>query len=252
MIRSLTTVSIAALVCSAAGAQTVYDTSVTPTFFPGAGIPNANFVVNNNVPLQLQTGLTSFYRFGVRGPGDNVLRDSLTDSSPGVTNLYTYRSGESYTDGSAVTLAAGTAAWNFSYHINLNTNTAQSNGQNFTNNTVLLTIDWDPTAGVNLRTYNFSSYLVAVGGGSLSLLQDSQNLGFSFWNDPTFLALTGSTAHGAFDPTALGTYRIQLDVIRGGGNVSSSEMFVNIVPTPGAAALLGIGGLMAARRRRTV
>lgn len=244
MLRTVTAVSVAALACSMASAQTVYDTSVTPTFFPGAGIPNANFVVNNNLPAQLQTGLTSFYRYGVRGPGDTILRDSLT------TNVYTYRSGESYTDGSAVAFAPGTASWNFSFHVNLNTNAGQSNGQNFTNNTVLLTIDWDPTAGVNQQTYNFSAYMIAVGAGSFGLLQDSQNPGFSFWNDPGFLALTGAGNHGAFDPNALGTYRLQLDVVRAGNTISSSEMFVNVVPAPGAAALAGVGGLAALRRRR--
>ena len=94
--------------------------------------------------------------------------------------------------------------------------------------------------------------MAALGGGSLSLLQDSQNLGFSFWNSPGFLAATGSTAHGVFDPNATGTYRFQLDVIRAGNNISSVEMFVNVVPTPGAAALLGVVGLLATRRRRSV
>ncbi|HYD00704.1 MAG TPA: hypothetical protein VEB22_05705 [Phycisphaerales bacterium] len=226
-----------------ASAQTVYDTSVTPTFFPGTGIPNANFVVHNNVPAEVQTGLTSFYRFGVRGPGDNALRDSLT------LNTYSYRNGNAYTDGSATTIAPGTAAWNFSYHINLNTNTQQSNGQNFFNNLVLLTIDWDPTAGVDQRTYNMSALMQAGGAGSLSLLQDSQNPGFSFWNDPIFLAISGA-APRFFDPNATGTYRFQLDVIRGGTPVSSTEMFVNVTPTPGAAALFGLGTLAAFRRRR--
>lgn len=240
----LSFIAIPALLAAAASAQTAYDNSVTPNWSPGSGIPNAGFVTNDNVPLSVQTGLTSFYRFGVRGPGDFALRDSLT------ANTYTYRAGESYTNGSATTLAPGTAAWNFSWHVNLNTTGGGSIGQTFANNTVLLTIDWDPTAGVNERTYTLTPTVVAVFGGSSTLSQSSQNPGFSFWNDPSFLSATGSTARGVFDPNALGTYRIQVDVIRGGNNISSSEMFINVVPTPGAAALLGLAGLTATRRRR--
>ena len=246
--RRLVCLLIPTLIAAAASAQTIYDTSVTPNFSPGAGIPNAGFVVNNNVPLLVQTGLTSNYRFGIRqpnGPGDTILRNSL------VNNVYTFDAGESYTNGAATAIDAGRAAWNFSYSINLNTSGGGSIGQNFNNNTVLLTIDWDPTAGVDQRTYNYSSLLSTIGLGSLTSLQDSQNFGFGFWDDPTFLARTGSTARTtSFNPFALGTYRVQLDVIRGGNNISSTEMFVNIVPTPGAAALLGLASLAATRRRR--
>jgi hypothetical protein len=244
MKKQIASIMIVAGLAAAASAQTVFNTSVTPNWSPGSGIPNAGFVTNDNVPLLVQTGLTSFYRFGVRGPGDFTLRDSLT------ANTYTYRAGESYTDGTASAFAPGTASWNFSYHINLNTSGGGSIGQNFTNNTVLLTVDWDPTPGVNTRTYNLSTGMIGSGLGSFTLLQQSQNPGFSFWNDPVFLAATGSTARGTFDPNALGTYRFQLDIIRGGVNISSSEMFVNVVPTPGAAALLGLAGLAATRRRR--
>lgn len=246
--KQLLCVLVPTLIAAAASAQTIYDTSVTPNFSPGAGIPNAGFVVNNNVPLLVQTGLTSNYRFGIRqpnGPGDTILRNSL------VNNVYTFDAGESYTNSGATAIDTGRAAWNFSYSANLNTSGGGSIGQNFTNNTVLLTIDWDPTAGVDQRTYNLSSYFVGVGFGGLTEVQDSQNLGFTFWDNASFLALTGSTPRSAaFNPFALGTYRVQLDVIRGGNNISSSEMFVNIVPTPGAAALLGIAGLAATRRRR--
>jgi hypothetical protein len=237
-------VCVAGLAMSAS-AQTTFNNSVTPNWQPGTGIPNAGFVTNDNVGAAVQTGLTSFYRFGVRNPGDFALRDSLT------ANTYTYRSGESFTDGTATSVAPGTAAWNFSWHINLNTTPGGSLGQNFTNNTVLLTIDWDPTAGVDQRTYNLSTLLVGAGAGSLTFLQSSQNPGFSFWDSAAWLAGTGSTARTApFNPNALGTYRMQLDIIRGGNNISSTEMFVNVVPGPGAAALLGLGGLAMGRRRR--
>jgi hypothetical protein len=241
---TLSTLALSAL-AGGALAQTSYNTPITPGWFPGTGQPNSAFVANNNVPLSAQTGLSSFYRWGIRGPGDFTLRDSL------VVDTYTYRAGESYTDGTASAFQAGTASWNFSYHVNLNTLGTGSIGQNLANNTVLLTIDWDPGVGVDTRTYNFSTYATSLGLGSLTLIQDSLNFGFAFWDNPTFLAATGSTARtSAFDPNALGTYRITLDVIRGGNNISSVTEYINIVPTPGAATLAGLGLLGALRRRR--
>lgn len=237
------------LTALAAQAQTMYNNSVTPNWTIGSGQPNAGFVTNDNSALNVQTGLSSFYRWGIRGPGDFTLRDSL------VNNVYTYRNGEAYTDSTGTTFATGLAAYAFSYHANLNTTGGGSLGQNLANNTVLLTIDWDPTAGVDQRTYNFSQAAVATfgvgGASSITLLQGTENLGFGFWDNPAFLAATGSTARtSAFNPFALGTYRIQMDIIRGGNNISSSEMFINVVPTPAAASLLGLGMVAAGRRRR--
>lgn len=242
MNRITTAALTVSALAAAASAQTVYDTSVTPGWFVGSGQPNANFVVSNNAGADVQTGLSSFYRYGVRNPGDNALRDSL------VNNVYTYRNGEAFTDGTATTVATGTAAWNFNFHANL---AVSAPGNTVSTSLVLLTIDWDPTAGTDLRTYNYSNLYALLGGPNLSLVQGSENLGFSYWTNGAFLAITGSTAPSApFNPFATGTYEFNLTVMNGGVVSSSVDMFVNVVPTPGAAAALGLGGLAAMRRRR--
>lgn len=247
MNRTAIALFTAACAATAASAQTTYDTSVTPGWFVGSGQPNANFVVNDNGAEGAQTGLSSFYRYGVRNPGDYTLRDSL------VGNVYTYRNGESFTDGTATANAPGTAAWNFNFHFNLDT--TGTSGHALGNTATLLAIDWDPTAGVDSHTYDLSFlYGAVVGlGPDATLLQDSWNLGFDFWNDPDFLSVTGGTAHVTpFDPNATGQYTFHLATFDYTTNTvtSSVDMVVNVVPTPGSAALIGAGLLAIGRRRR--
>ena len=227
MNRTSAAVLTVACFAAAAGAQTTYDTSVSPSWNVGTGQPNANFVVNDDPATGAQTGLSSFYRFD---GGQNSI----------VNNTYEFNSGNTYPPST-------TAAWNFNYHANLG-----SNG-NVINNNVLLTIDWDPTAGTDLRTYHLEGlFLILSNNPGLNLLQGSENLGFSYWSDPTFLTITGSTAPSvAFDPNATGTYTFNLTIETiGGTSISSVDMFVNVVPAPGAGAALGLGGLAVFRRRR--
>ncbi|MFT3686724.1 MAG: hypothetical protein QM783_17690 [Phycisphaerales bacterium] len=209
MSRFAATAVIVAAACAAANAQTTYNTSVNPGWFVGTGQPNANFVVNDNPATGTQTGLSSFYRFD---GGQNSIAN----------NVYEFNSGNTYAP-------AGTAAWNFNFHANLG-----GNG-NLINNVILLTIDWDPTAGQDLRTYHLEGlFLIASGNPNLNLLQGSENLGFSYWSDPNFLTITGSQAPSvAFDPNATGTYTFNLAVYTlDGGQLSSVDMAVNVVPAP--------------------
>src|SRR3569832_23788 len=98
MIRATAAISMTAILCAAASAQTSYNTSVSPGWFVGTGQPNANFVVNDNPATGAQTGLSSFYRFD---GGQNSI----------VNNVYEFNSGNTYPP-------ASTAAWNFNYHAN--------------------------------------------------------------------------------------------------------------------------------------
>ena len=55
---------------------------------------------------------------------------------------------------------------------------------------------------------------------------------------------------GANAAYLLGDWKIRLDVYDGSGDLGSQEILVNVVPAPGALALLGVAGLAGARRRR--
>lgn len=205
-------VTVPAILAAAASAQTVYNTTLGIPFSVGTGNTNANFAVNTAAP-GIELGLSSIYRFT---GGQNSISG----------NIYEFNAGNTFPP-------VTTAAWNFNYSANLNT--TGSTGLNLGNTTLFLTVDWDPTAGTNIQTYNLSA---AYGGGATTIVQDSQNLGFSFWGQP-------------FSNTALGQYVFTLSAVDNvGTTLSSIDMFVNVVPTPGAAALLGVAGLAATRRRR--
>lgn len=70
----------------------------------------------------------------------------------------------------------------------------------------------------------------------------------SDYNDSANYSITGSSPEVVSIPgAAAGTYYIVID----GPNPSDVGQYtLSVIPTPGAAAVLGIGGLFAARRRR--
>jgi hypothetical protein len=71
-----------------------------------------------------------------------------------------------------------------------------------------------------------------------NFIQDSQNPVFAPWFTP------------AFNMNVTGLYTFTLTATSGADTVSQT-MNVNVVPAPGAAALMGLGGLLAVRRRRS-
>lgn len=236
-VLSLAAAAVVAAVAGSSSGAIAYNTNVlpaTPNLLVGTGIPNIGFVTDtqNNA----QTGLSAIYRFL---GGQN------------------YISGNEYgvDSGFSAFPPAGSAKWNFLLAANLDVD--GTSGRNLGNTDVFLTIDWDPSAGTDLRTYNYGAAALAFGAPVITpattVLQDSQNLAFSFWSDLTFLGITGSTAPSvSFNPFAEGRYDFTLRIQTQGASpvVLSEVSSVVVVPAPASAALLGLGGLLAARRRR--
>lgn len=233
-VLSLAAAAVVAAVAGSSSGAVAYNTNVlpaTPNLLVGTGIPNIGFVTDtqNNA----QTGLSAIYRFL---GGQNYISNNEYGVDSGLSTFP----------------PAGVATWNYLLAANLDID--GTSGRNLGNTDVFLTIDWDPSAGTDLRTYNYGAAALAAGAPTTTtVLQDSQNLAFSFWSDMTFLALTGSTAPSvSFNPFAEGRYDFTLRIQTQGASptVLSEVSSVVVVPAPASAAMLGLGGLLASRRRR--
>ncbi|RMD87313.1 MAG: PEP-CTERM sorting domain-containing protein [Alphaproteobacteria bacterium] len=139
------------------------------------------------------------------------------------------------------------AKWNFGYFIGLT-------GGTFADIADILAFDlrYDTSPdGLDFGVWDLSASIAALGLGSGSVFEDSQNLLFSFLNTgvPGFITPPAS----AFDAGAAGTYSFELLATDANGNrVGLSAIDVRTVPEPASALpmLFGILSLAALRRRR--
>ena len=69
------------------------------------------------------------------------------------------------------------------------------------------------------------------------------------WQNNWNLGYLGVFGNGV-DANTLGDWKIRIDVSFAGTSLGSQEITVNVVPAPGALALLGVAGLSRPRRRR--
>jgi len=137
----------------------------------------------------------------------------------------------------------GLASWNIDFGFALPQDALP------TNYNLSLFVDFDPGFGqtsfveLNLTNFFAANSIASPTGG------DSQNLGFGFWgvDIPTIIDATG---YAAFDPDASGEYSVSLVLSDSIAEIGRSSIVVEVVPAPAGAALLGLGGLAAVRRRR--
>ncbi len=222
-------VPVAALVAfsglaTAGGAVTTFRDTLSIPFSVGSGNSNTNFSIsrytegNSNV---VELGIKAKERFfgdgNVGGAGDT----------------YNVKSGFSPISGGNPAPSTN-AWWNFDFSIDLGSRTFSD---------TIVRLDITNTINSTTVTYDFSAFLISIGGGSLSKFQDSQNLAFA-----PFAGDLG------FNPNALGTYLFTLraeTLADGGDPLGGAGMTVNVIPLPTSAGLasLALAGLAIRRRR---
>ena len=230
-------VAASAAFAAAASAQvTTFDGAVAglgtnlDTAIPGSsGISNANFVLSTNAAEGISLGLKAHERF----IGDLANTGDTYFAAPG-------------TSGGPPSSALLGSTWNWTWAINLGTRT-------FADVDIEWKVDFDPAANtVSWVTSDVDASIAVLAPAALgsSIGGSSENLNFNFWST-TVPFLLDASGYLAFDPNALGEYESMITVRdKTTGNLLAEASAIVVVPTPGAAGLLALAGLAAARRRR--
>ena len=246
------------IAAGAASAQSLsFDQNVTPDVIFGSGNTNGSFTVGQSGGVEI--GLRGKLRFNSSNSPENTF-NSNGDGT------YTFQAGNPPTGFGFDPNSPTTPVWNFEWSVNTDYNGAS--GLALDDLTYELSLDADPSSGVNAMTFDPITVTSgsppdhAIGNNSTAngdglVASDIMDYGtllaqnnvaqnswsYEFFNDSGPLA--------GFDPNDVGEYEISLAAFDSSGTVvSRSTITIQVVPAPGAAAVLGLGGLIAARRRR--
>jgi hypothetical protein len=253
MAMQLTKLAAMALMATVPGisqAFTTYDYfgSFPAATWGGSGIPNdavaaAKQIVNGNTTITIAMAATGRYQ------------------NPQTTNngaaVYTAGAGSNCgiaTDPVGCPSADQGALWNWNYYVSVtNENGATKSIKDYQ---IDIWYDFDPTGPVEdpdtagLGRFNLTQ---AVGGYTVNLLEDSQNLLFG-WMSGSPAASYVTPPAGSFNPNATGNYQFMITVKNLAGTVpyDSVAMEVQVVPVPAAVWLFGSAlGLVGLMRRRS-
>lgn len=250
----LATVS-STLVTGSASALIEYDQNVTNEIIFGSGNLNGSFTTDRNNGVEL--GLRGKLRHNGSGSPENTF-NSNGDGT------YTFQPIV------APTQSSPTAEWSFEWSINsdydgtsgynLNDLTYEL-GMTSTSGASITTFDpingvnaglaptriqWDHAIGTN-ATVNGDGTFISNGAddaAGYATLIDTNNIAQNSWKPHWFTGTSG------FDPTDEAVYTFTLSAYDGTTLVASTSAAV-VTPEPSSLALLGLGGLIAMRRRRS-
>jgi hypothetical protein len=175
----------------------------------GTGIPNTNMAISENCDIEI--GLKAFKRF---------LGDVVPVGAP--QSIYQIGTGLSPTSAAITASDPGLARWNYLFSVDLGNYT-------FNDVDVIFEIDFDTAATSTISSrqiIDLSQVMIDNSLGGESVLQDSQNLGFGFWQDPLVFPAPNNIL--PFDPYAEGTYDLKLTVLSGTDVLASTEIQVEI------------------------
>lgn len=229
-IVALMVLSIVVMLVSAGSSSAA--TSTIPTWNVGSGQPQDNFL------------LDSYQAFpgGMLELGQRTIHRQSATPVPVTGNTYTVWSGYQTAGefGAPVTNMARNR-WNFDYHIYYAGGFANLDSLTMTitsplGNTVTAPF-FDMKVANNDNVTGAQPYPMGDSMNPAFYIQDSQNPVFAPW----FVA--------TFDMNVEGLYTFTLTAVEG-STTASQTMFVNVIPAPGATALLGLGGIVCIRRRR--
>jgi len=222
-----TIASTASAASSGLSSTTTFRDTLGIPFTPGTGNTNENFAITritesagvfagNTIELGLKGKRRFFGQTGVGGAGD----------------LYIVQPGFSPTSGAAGAPDDPNRAW-WNFDFSADYGTLRDN----TNTLITLTI-MDIEGDILPLPFLPSA---AFPAGS-QVAQNSWNTGFGFLNIPL----------GGFDPSVAGDYTLSFAAVdlASGDSLGGVSITVRVIPTPGAIALAGLGGLAAVRRRR--
>lgn len=244
------TTGAACLITAATLTISVQAASVTPNVIFGSGNGNGSFTVStdNNVEIGLRGKIPFAGTYNYDGVKTYSFDAGLKPGS-------TFRPN-----------------WNFEFAVNVNADGGSNPSRSIGDLTYLLSMDKDPTAGVDFTTSSFDPFNIPYADHSFGDNSTAQSAGIEAANATEYSALLStknvvqqSWSYGfflsmlsGFDPFAAGLYTINLEAFGANGLLASSSIDINIsaVPLPAGLPLFGTGlalmGFIGWRRKRKV